>query len=965
MIGISSIYAQKTVTGTVTDIKGSPLPGVTVVIKGTTLATITDLDGKYVIKVPEGSNQLDFSMIGMTSQTLTITSDVLNVVMEEHQQEIGDVIVIGYGTQKKSDKTGSVFQVGNDELDKGVITDPIQSLQGKVAGVTITKRGGDPNAGFSVKIRGSAGLYSGTEPLYVIDGVPGVDPTTVAPEDIETFNVLKDASSTAIYGSRGANGVVIITTKRGKKDVSNFEINSYISVDEVAKRLDLLTAEQIRAFAQKIGDTGFVDNGANTDWQDVIYRTGISHSHNIAFSGGDAKTNYRASFNAMNFQGVLKGTEKTRYIGKMNFQHTTFNNHLVLQANMSGTLEDNDYISYGGWGNNSVIYQMIRRNPTDPVYNSDGTFFESNRIFQYSNPLALIEQIQNQRKAKRLLGNARADLTIADGLVASLNLSFTHNDENGLYFEPTYAFGGNSEGYGRISNSNFESKLLEATIAYNKGFGKHNLNAILGYSFQEDMTWGASQQAKKPSSNLLGINNMSQFIIVNPGDVSSYKQSNRLISFFGRVVYNFDSRYYLTVTLRRDGSSKFGDNKEWGLFPSTSIAWNIKRDLLNNVSAISDLKLRVGYGLAGNQEIGNYLDVIYFIPSGTAPDPETGNSVINWQASHNANPNLKWEENKELNVGLDYGFAKNRFVGSIEYYDKITYDLLAEYSVPVPPNAVSRTYANVGSIRNTGVEFNIQAFIVDNKNIQWKTMFNISTNKQKVVSLSNDQYNWSLMKLGWLAGQGLVGEENWTQALADSFDLGTFYIPEFAGLSDDGKFLYYTAAGGVTRDLSKAERRKVGSAQPKFTIGWSNYFTFAKNFDLQFSWRFIYGYSIFNNTKLIFGNPLFLPNSNALSVALDEYEKGLTSAPAVSSYYLEDGSFARLDNVVFGYNFNPKNSVWIKRLRIYISASNLLTITKYTGIDPEITFNGLEFGIEKFDVYPKTRSITLGLNLSF
>jgi len=955
---------KKTVTGTVTDKKGQPLPGVTVVVKGTTTATITDLDGKYSIKVPEGINQLDFSMIGMMPLTATITSDVVNVVMEEQEQEIGDVIVIGYGTQKKSDKTGSVFQVGNDELDKGIITDPIQSLQGKVAGVTITKKGGDPNSGFSVKIRGSAGLISGTEPLYVIDGVPGVDPTTVAPEDIETFNILKDASSTAIYGSRGANGVVIITTKRGKKDFSNFEINSYVSFDEVAKRLDLLTADEIRDFAKKIGDTGFVDNGANTDWQDVIYRTGISNSHNIAFSGGDSKTNYRASVSAMDFVGVLKGTEKSRYIGKMNFQHTAINGHLVIQANMTGTLENNDYISYGGWGYNSVIYQMIRRNPTDPVYNEDGTYFESNRIFQYANPLALIEQVQNERKAKRLLGNFRADYTIIDGLVAAVNLGYTRNDENGYYFEPTYAFGGNSEGYGRISNSNFESKILEATLSYNKTFSKHAINTVFGYSFQQDDYWGNSQQGKDPSSNILGLNNMSQFMNVNPGDITSYRGTNRLISFFGRAVYNFDSKYYLTVTVRRDGSSKFGANKEWGLFPSASLAWSIKRDLFNSLDFVSDLKLRVGYGLAGNQEIGNYLDIISFGPSGLAPDPLTGKPSVNWQASHNSNPDLKWEENKELNIGIDYGFAKNRFVGSFEYYKKTTYDLLAEYSVPVPPNPVGRTFANVGAISNTGYEFNIQAFIVDNKNLKWKTMLNFSTNKLKVESLSKGDYQWSLMKLGWAEGQGLVGENNWTQALADSFDLGTFYIPEYAGITDDGQFLFYTSAGGVTRDITKAERRIMGSALPKFTVGWSNYFTFG-SFDFQFSWRFIYGFSIFNNTKLIFGNPTFLPNSNTLKVALEEWDRGLRAAPVISSYYLEDGTFARLDNAVLGYNFNPKNSVWIKKLRIYVSGSNLLTLTKYTGIDPEINFSGLSFGVEKYDVYPKTRSITVGLNLTF
>lgn len=957
-------YSQKVITGQVVDQKGLGLPGVTIIARGTNIATLSDLDGNYTIKLPEEVKELEFSMIGMKTEIVPITSNVINVVMKEQEQEIGDVIVIGYGVQKKSDKTGSVAQVGNDEMDKGVITDPIQALQGKVAGVVITKRGGDPNAGFSVKVRGSAGLITGTEPLYVVDGVPGVDPTTIAPEDIESFNVLKDASSTAIYGSRGANGVIIITTKRGQKQVSNFEINSYVSFDQVAKRLDLLTADDIRKYV-KDNNISFVDNGANTDWQDVMYRTGISQSHNIAFSGGDRKTNYRASFSALDFQGVIKGTQKTRYIGRMNFQHSALNEKLIVQANMAGTIEDNDYINYSGWGKNSVIYQTIRRNPTDPVYNSDGTFYESNRIFQYANPLALVEQILNQRKAKRFLGNFRVDLTIIEGLTAGLNLGYTRNDENSFYYEPTYALGGDSEGYGRISNSNFESKVLESTLTYNKTFSRHNLNSVLGYSFQEDVYWGNSQQGKNPSSDIIGINNMVQFMKVAPGDISSYKGSNRLISFFGRVVYNFDSKYYLTVTVRRDGSSKFGANNKWGWFPSGSVAWNIKRDLLGGVDFISDLKLRIGYGLAGNQEIENYIGIMTMRPDGVAPDPETGQNAVVWRASHNANPNLKWEENKELNVGLDYALAKNRFSGSIEFYDKVTYNLLAEYSVPVPPYPVSRIFANVGSIRNRGFEFNLQAYVVDVKNLRWKTILNFSTNKQKVLKLSSGEFKWELMKLGWAEGQGLVGQENYTQVLGDGYDLGTFYLPHYVGLNEDGDFLFLTEAGGVTSKIQYATRIIAGSAQPKFTIGWSNYFDIFKNIDLSVSWRVIYGHKIFNNTRLIFENPSFLPDQNALRSALKEKERGLKSAPVISDYYLEDGSFARLDNLVLGYTFNTKKSTWLRKFRVYFSGTNLLTITKYTGIDPEITFTGLSFGVEKFDVYPKVRSYTLGLNITF
>ncbi len=962
----SSINAQKTITGEVTDETGQTLPGVTVLAQGTNNATVTDLDGKYSITITEEVNILQFSMLGMQTVKKEITDDVIDIVMKPVEQEIGDVIVIGYGTQKKTDKTGAVSQVGSDELDKGVITDPIQSMQGKVSGVVITKQGGDPNAGFSVKIRGASGLVSGTEPLYVVDGVPGVDPTTVAPEDIESFNVLKDASSTAIYGSRGANGVILITTKGGSENTSKFEVNSYVSFDQVANRLDLLTANEYRNYVEQNNIDNFNDGGASTDWQDAIFRTGMSQSHNLAYSGGDENTTYRASITHTDFKGVILGSKKTRDIARMSLSQKALNERLKISANLAGTIESNDYVQYSGNGPNDVLYQAFQRNPTDPIYNDDGSFYEISRDFNYYNPVALIEQIQNDRNAKRLLANLKTDLTIFEGLVWSTNLGYTRNDELFEYFEPSYIRDGSTEGYGRLAYNNFDSKILETTLNYKKSFSRNNVDLIAGYSFQEDFYNGMSMQANEPLSDVIGVNNMAVFNKLNVGDISSFKGSNRLISFFGRAVYNFDSRYYITATIRRDGSSKFGKNNEWGLFPSGSVAWNIKNEaFMDNINFISNLKIRAGYGLSGNQEIGNYLDIITYGPAGTAPNPETGEDAINFEASHNSNPDLKWEENKELNIGLDFGFLKNRITGSFEYYDKTTYDLLAEYTVPVPPNPVSRTYANVGTIENSGYEFNLNAFIIDNQNFDWKTLATFSTNSQEVISLSNDDYEWELMKEGWLQGRGLVGEENWTQVVAPGYQIGTFYMPEYAGIADDGAFLFHMANGGVTRDVTEAERRVVGHAQPDFTLGWSNYFVFFENIDFSFAARAVYGFDVLNVTRLMFGNPTWLPTSNVLNSALEDEEAGLNNAPVVNSYYLEDGSFIRLDNITLGYSINTENIAWVKKIRIYFTANNVYTLTNYTGIDPEINFSGLSFGLDQYNVYPKTRSFTGGLNFIF
>jgi len=735
-------------------------------------------------------------------------------------------------------------------LNRGVITDPIQTIQGKTAGVTITKKGGDPNAGFSAK--------TGTK----------------------------------------------------------VDFNTYMSMDNVANKLDLLSADQIRAYADE-NNYNLLDNGANTDWQDEIYRQGVSQSYNFAISGGNENSTYRASVTRLGLDGVLIGSEKDRTIGRLNLTQKALDGRLTVKTNLSGAIEGNDYISYSGNGSNDILYQAFQRNPTDPVYNEDGSYHENQRNFQYYNPVALVNQIQNHRDAKRYMGSMRADLEVMDGLVAGVNLAYTRDDDESFYFEPSYVRNSSSTGFGKRQYHNSESKLLETTLTYTKSIEKHNMNAVAGYSFQEDMYDGFYAQGYAPLSDFVQSNNLGSLTTVNVGDIGSYKNSSRLISFFGRVTYNYDSKYYFTGTVRRDGSSKFGINNEWGVFPSASAAWTISNeDFLSDVDVISNLKLRVGYGLAGNQNIDPYLDVMTVSPSGSAPNFETGEDGINFQASHNANPDLKWEVNKELNFGLDFGLFNDRISGSVEYY-----------------------LANVGEISNNGVGVNIQAYVLDINNFKWKTTVAFSKYKQMVESLSGDGFEWTPMHTGWLSGRGLVGAENWSQIVAPGYELGTFYMPEYAGLSADGKFLFYTAAGGVTRNIADAERREVGHALPDFELGWSNYFTIYNNIDVSFAW--------------------------ALQEALTEHERGLTDNPKVNSYYLEDGSFLRLDNITIGYTFDTENINWISKCRVYVTSNNLFTITNYKGIDPEVNYSGLSFGLDQYNVYPKTRTFTFGVNVSF
>ena len=973
-----------TVTGVVSDLEtGETLPGANVVIQGTTTGTVTDFDGNYTLNVPAGEVTLVASFLGYENviRTVVVGSDatvIQNFQLGAELARLEEFVLIGYGVQKRSDMTGSVVNVTSEDMNRGVLTDPIQGLQGKATGVLITKQGGDPNQGFSVRVRGASSLETSTSPLYVVDGVPGVDPTTISPDDIESFNVLKDASAAAIYGSRGANGVIIITTKRGREgEGTRIDFNTFYSIDNVANRLDLLSADELRTFAAD-NNINFSDGGASTDWQDEIFRTGTSQNYNLAISGSENSLSYRASLSHNIFAGVVNGSQKERTNARINIDHRAFDDRLVMSAGLSGTFEHNDYINYGGWGINDVLYQAYRRNPTDPVMNDDGSFHEETRGFNYRNPVGIIDAIYNKRDAKRYFGYLKGDLEIFEGFTAGINLAYTRDDHESFYFEPFYT-GVDGEGVPKISREgegsrsyhNYESRLLETTLRYNNVFDNHTLEVLGGYSFQEDFATGLSAFAREPFINYTGPHDLSIFQNLNPGDINSYKSSNRLISFFGRSIYNYDSRYFLTATLRRDGSSRFGKNNEWGWFPSASVMWNITgEDFMDGVlDVLNNLRLRAGVGITGNQEFANYVGIQYYQSAGNTLNFETGEEAILFQFAHVANPDLKWEENREINVGLDYGLFGDRISGSFEYFMKNTYDLLGQYSVPVPPNPVGRMWANVGEIKVSGFEFNLQAYPLDMRNFDWRTVFTFSTFSQEVVSLSNDDFEWARLQEGWVSGPGMVG--NWTQIIQPGMEIGTWFLPEFAGIQSDGAFLFYTETGGVTRSVAAAERRVLGSALPDFEIGWSNFVNIYNNWDISFAFRGVFGYDVFNTTRLIFGNPGTLPALNGLRSAVEDYEAvvyngvrfpGLRDSAKPSNYYLEDGTFIRLDNLSVGYNFG--HIAGFRNIRVYFASNNVFTITNYTGVDPEINFTGLSFGLDQFNVYPKTRTFTFGVNMS-
>ncbi len=958
------VLAQTKITGIVTDAEGgTTLPGVNIIEKNSGIGSITNIDGNYSISVPSDAI-LVFSYVGYEPQEVVVgTQTIINIQLQNQFELLDEVIVIGYGVQKKSDKTGAVFNVSSDEIQTIAIQDPIEGIQGKVSGVTIRKSGSDPNAGFEVNIRGASGLSSSTNPLYVIDGVVGVDPTTISPEDIESFNILKDASSAAIYGSRGANGVIIITTKRGKKDQTKIEVNSYLTVDQVSSRsrLDLMSADEYRAYVEELGYT-IRDEGYSTDWQDAIYRTGFSHNESAAISGGNANSNYRASVSNSNMEGVVMNSSKNRTIMRLNAQTKGLNEKLTLSMNLANTIEHNSYVNYGSPGADGTLFQAFQRNPTLPIYDEDGNYYQdpTTPVNNYSNPVSILNDIQNERDAKRLLGNVKADFEIISGLIFTVNAAYTRDDDEKWYFEPASNGPLNGEGKAERTYNNNYSYLLEAFLNYTKEFGNHNLNLLGGYSFQEFGWDGFKAYGENPTSDYFQSDNLGSLSKVEPGDIGSWKGSSRLISGFGRLVYNYNSKYFLTATLRRDGSSRFGENNQWGLFPSASLKWNIASEaFMSAIPMISQLQLRAGYGQTGNQEIGTYKDIALFGITDQIPDPITGDYTVTYGAIQNANPDLKWEVNTEINIGLDFGFFESRLTGSVDYYNKKTTDLIYVYTVPVPPNLYPTTLANAGEIDINGIEGVLSGYIIDKAKLKWKSTIVVSHSEAVVAALGNEDFPpVDKVYEGWL--QEPLGYGTSTQVMMEGFQRGTWYGPKFAGIDKNtGAFLYEKADGtyNTIDNIDDDDKQVLGTALPKLDIGFSNNVKLYKNWDVSFTFRGMFGHDILNATNMVFDNPSYFPTRNILVTAPDRTE--LKGSSDFSDYFLEKGNFVRLENITIGYNFNIKENKLIKSARAYIAGNNLITITNYSGIDPST------IGIDIFNVYPKSTSVTLGFNLIF
>lgn len=975
LMNVSWAFAQLTVTGNAQSTSGEPLIGVNVVEKGTTNGTVTDLDGNYTLRVVKGKT-LVFSYIGFLSQEVVVNGAKVNVTLKEDTETLDEVVVIGYGSMARKDVTSSITTVKADQLNVGVFSDAASMLQGKVAGLTITTTG-DPNGSPSITLRGSSSLRTGQamQPYYVIDGIPGVDISIVAPDDIESIDVLRDATATAIYGSKAANGVIIINTKKGKHGAerTNVSYSGYVAFDNILNTLDMASADDLRAYAEATGATLANDMGANTNWQDEVLRTAISTNHNLSINGGAGKTTYMASINYQDREGVITGSSMDRLNVRSLVTTKVLKDRLELSAGVNARYGKAIGVPMNNEGA-SVLDAMNYFSPMLPVRNEDGSWTTGSGSKNY-NPLSLIYENTSETMYKNTQLLGKASLEIIEGLKWNVNYSFTNNQSTySAYDSHNTQLEGISAYNGRATRNTYfgHEHIFETFGNYDTTiYDIHKLSVMAGYSWEEKMSNdGFGLTVHDFYDDVLKWNQLTYASTIDgiPAVQSGTKETIRNISFYGRASYSFNSKYMIQATVRRDGSSVFGKNNQWGTFPSVSVAWNItEENFMKNQNLFDNLKFRLGYGVSGNAlGFGAYTAIATYGASGFFD--YNGKQWRTLAATKNANPDLKWETTGMFNVGLDYGLLNGRLSGTIEFYNKKTKDLIWNYPVSTNLYPFGDIAANVGEITNQGIEISINAVPVQTKNFTWNTTVTLSHNKNTVNRLSNDKFEVGVFTQGdpMVAG---VSSEGYTQRIIEGEPLGTFFTYEFAGFNDAGKATYYVRdentgerTGETTEQPGYKDRTITGCAQPKLNFGWNNTFNY-KNWNATVFFTGVFGNDIYNGTRANYMSPEMLAGGkNVLKEFLDN---PTTSASLPSDRFIENGSYLRLSTLSLGYTFKNFNG-WLQNLQLYVTCNNLFTITGYKGLDPEVNMGGIDPGIDyRWSVYPHTRTTMVGVKINF
>lgn len=967
----TAAMAQSQKSGVIKDANGEPLIGVTVLEQGTSNGTVTDVNGRYTLKTTKPNAKLKVSYIGYESQVITPGQ---SVTLSANDATLNEVVVVGYGTMRRKDVTSSITTVNAKDLDKGVYTDPAQMLQGKVAGLVISSSG-DPNGSSSITLRGSSSLREGEamQPYYVIDGIPGMDISMVAPDDIESIDVLRDATATAIYGSKAANGVIIITTKKGAEGKTNVSYNGYVAFDNALKTLDMASAAELRASGEVVED-----EGANTDWQDEVLRTGVSHNHNLSISGGNKQTKYIASLNYIDHDGVIRGTEMNRVNGRALITTKVLKDRLTLSAGINAMRGVHKGVPVGQRGE-SVLDAMNYYSPTNPVRNEDGSWFKSDIGSQNYNPLSMINEDSNEFEWRRMQYIGKASLDIIDGLVLNANYSYNSKQKVYSYYNSSLSqlpYGG-TKGKAHRDTRLGHDQTFETYLNYDLTLAKvHKLSLMAGYSWEERVNNdGFGVSVYNFYNDQLGFKNLAYGNFINGmSDVDSgVEEIVRNISFYGRANYSYDGKYLLQATVRRDGSSVFGANNRWGTFPSVSAAWNIAEESFMKDGIFDQLKLRAGYGVSGNAlGFGAYSAYTLFGLNSGSSFTYNGVTYSKIEATQNGNKDLKWETTKMFNVGVDFAFLDSRLSGSIEFYSKKTSDLIWSYDVSTNIYPVGSMNANVGDITNTGIELTVNAVPVKTKDFTWQTTVNLAHNKNKVEKLSNKKFSvdykdWGDPNIGGISSNGEV------ERIKEGESLGTFWTYEWAGYNEHGQSTYYVhdattgeRTGEVTTTPEKKDKTKVGCALPKVTYGWNNTLTY-KKWALTAFFQGNIGNKIMNATRAHYSNKALLSaGKNVLADALkDKYFTSDNTYYYPSDRYLENGSFFRLSTLSLAYTFDNLDG-WLKSVQVYGTAKNVFTITGYKGLDPDINLGGLEPGLDKRETfYPHTRSFILGVKVNF
>lgn len=964
--------AQQKVTGKVKDSSGEPVIGASVVVKGNnTMGTITDFDGNFMLDVPAKS-VLVISYIGMSLREVpTAGKNSLEIVLKEDTKTLDEVVVIGYGTQRKGDVTSSVASVKADNFVKGAVKDVGQLIQGKVAGLAITNPNGDPTGSTQIRLRGTNTIGgANTAPLVLIDGIPG-ELGTVAPEDVESVDVLKDGSAAAIYGTRGTNGVILITTKQAKGvDINQVEYNGYVSTSLIAKKLDMLNADEFRTLYPD------QDHGADTDWIDEISRTPVSHVHNLSLMGGNSKTNYIANLNYASRQGIMKKSDFESFQGRIEVTHRMFDDKLKLKFGLFGKKNQMESTTSGGSFRGWVYGQATRRNPTDPVRNEDGTWNENVSKFEYENPLALLYEAEGNVKKTQLRYNGNIVYNPIKDLTLSAVFSYIRDNMNRGYGETLNhisALRDGLAGWSSVGAYTKMEKLMELTAQYNKEIGAHKFSVLGGYSYNEtdfEELWIDNYGFQDDYFG--GWHNIGIGSALKDGkaNIGSKKTPTNLIGFFGRATYSFKNRYLLMGALRYEGASQlWGTDNAWGLFPSISVGWRITEEaFMKNQKIFDDLKLRVGYGVTGSQPKDPFLGVAMLKYGSYAF--VNGNWVQTIVPASNPNPDLKWEEKKETNIGLDFVSWGGRLSGSIDYYNRDVDGLIYEYGVPTPPNLYNKTMANGGTMRNRGVEVLVTVVPVQNKDFEWSTTGTFSLNSNKLISLSGSIFksDYDYFNTGTVEYSGQVADSHRVQV---GESIGNFYGFKVVDVDSEGRWIYEDRNGELVnyKDFTHAPEDKhvIGNGLPKWYAGWNNTLRY-KNFDLNVTMRGAFGFQIINGGRMNYENVKNSRFENRLKSVNDLVFGKHTLSPEVepefNSYYVEDGDYWKIDNITLGYSFGQVGK-YIKSLRIYGSVLNALTITGYKGIDPEVSTDGLTPGYDTRDRYPSVRSFTFGVNVKF